>query len=112
VFSRRVCVVCHEVERTEDPLKPWDVHPVALTDTFLTGARFDHAAHRTEECSRCHEAKKSKDSADVLVPPLANCRQCHGDPGASGGLMGTACVDCHGFHTAEKVHYGSAAVAK
>jgi len=105
VFARRVCVECHEVERTEDPLKPWDVHPVALTHTFLTGARFDHVAHRTEECSRCHAAESSKDSADVLIPPLANCRECHGDPGTR-GRMATACVDCHGFHIAKDTFYG------
>ena len=107
VFSRRLCATCHQVKRTEDPAKPWDVEPVALTATFFTGARFDHAAHRTEECSRCHEAGKSKESGDVLVPPLANCRECHGDPGAR-GKMGTACVDCHGFHIANKMRYGAA----
>ncbi len=110
VFSRRVCVVCHEVKRTDDPLKPWDVEKVALTASFLTGARFDHTAHRTEECSRCHTADKSKESADVLVPPLATCRECHGDPGTS-GRMATACVDCHGFHIARKMVYGAPAEA-
>lgn len=106
VFSRRVCVECHEVKRTDDPTKPWDVERVALTASFLTGARFDHGAHRTEDCSRCHAAEKSKDSADVLVPPLATCRECHGDPGAR-GRIGTACVDCHGFHIADETFYGT-----
>jgi len=106
VFSRRVCVECHEVKRTEEAEKPWDVAPVALTASFLTGARFDHAAHRTESCSRCHDAEKSKASADVLVPALGNCRECHGDPGAR-GRMATACVDCHGFHIAKETFYGS-----
>jgi predicted CXXCH cytochrome family protein len=110
VFSRRLCATCHEVKRTDDPALPWTVEPVALTRSFLAGARFDHAAHRTEDCSRCHEAKTSKASADVLVPDLANCRQCHGDPGVrGGGRIGTACVDCHGFHTATKMHFGKAA---
>ena len=111
VFSRRLCATCHQVKRTEDPVKPWDVEPVALTATFLTGARFDHAAHRTEKCGRCHEAKESKDSADVLVPPLANCRECHADPGTR-GRMATACVDCHGFHIAKKTFYGAATEPK
>jgi predicted CXXCH cytochrome family protein len=106
VFSRRVCVECHQVFRTDNPARPWDVERVELTRTFLTGARFDHSAHRTEQCSRCHEAEGSKESADVLVPPLANCRQCHGDPGARGRL-GTACVDCHGFHIAKETFYGT-----
>lgn len=105
VFSRRVCAECHQVHRTEDPAKPWDVEPVELTASFLTGARFDHVAHRTEDCARCHASKDSKESSDVLIPPLANCRECHGDPGAS-GRIGTACVDCHGFHIAKESVFG------
>ncbi len=108
VFSRRVCVECHDVFATENAERPWEIGPVELASSFLTGARFDHAAHRTEKCERCHEARPSKDSADVLVPPLANCRECHGDPGTRGRL-GTACVDCHGFHIAVQQHFGAAA---
>lgn len=106
VFSRRLCATCHVVNRTDDPQQPWDIAPVAMTASFLTGARFDHAAHRTEKCSRCHLAEASKDSADVLVPDLATCRECHGDPGTR-GRMATACVDCHGFHIAKDVFYGA-----
>ena len=107
VFSRRLCSTCHQVRRTDDPARPWDVEPVALTATFLAGARFDHSAHDTEDCARCHDARASKQSADVLVPPLANCRECHADPGTR-GRMGTACVDCHGFHIAKETFYDSA----
>jgi predicted CXXCH cytochrome family protein len=97
VFSRRICTVCHVVGRTEDPAEPWTVAKVRIAETYLSGARFDHRAHASEECSRCHEATTSKASTEVLIPPLANCRECHGDPGVS-GRMATACVDCHGFH--------------
>jgi hypothetical protein len=108
VFTRRLCSTCHQVRRTDDPALPYDIEPVALTASFLTGARFDHGAHDTEDCARCHDARASKQSADVLVPPLANCRECHGDPGAR-GRMGTACVDCHGFHIAKDMFYGAPA---
>lgn len=97
VFERRVCAQCHSVAATDEPERPWDIEPVALTRQFLTGARFDHAAHRSEACERCHDARGSTVSGDVLIPGVANCRGCHGDPGDS-GLTGTACVDCHGFH--------------
>ncbi|MGQ0585866.1 MAG: FHA domain-containing protein [Gammaproteobacteria bacterium] len=111
VFSRRVCVVCHEVVRTDVASRPYDVEKVALTATFFTGARFDHSAHKTESCERCHDANQSKLSTDVLVPPLANCRECHGDPGTRNRL-GTACIDCHGFHMATGVFYGTPAAAE
>ncbi|MGH8443245.1 MAG: FHA domain-containing protein [Nevskiaceae bacterium] len=106
VFARRVCVECHEVVEVDNPSRPWDVAKVAMTSSFLTGARFDHGAHKTETCERCHDARGSKLSADVLVPPLANCRECHGDPGTRNKL-GTACVDCHGFHMAKETFYGT-----
>jgi predicted CXXCH cytochrome family protein len=108
VFARRLCIGCHNVQRSEDPAKPWTVEPVSLAASYLTGARFDHAAHRTEPCARCHAAEKSKDSSDVLIPTLATCRECHGDPGTS-GRMATACVDCHGFHIATKTWFGAPA---
>jgi len=47
----------------------------------------------------------------VLIPPLANCRECHGDPGMRGKL-GTACVDCHGFHIADTLRFGASAEPK
>jgi predicted CXXCH cytochrome family protein len=102
VFERRVCATCHVVTATDDADEPWTVEPVALTQQFLTGARFDHAAHRTEQCESCHEARSSKASSDVLIPAIGNCRACHGDPGDS-ELMGTACIDCHGFHVAGRM---------
>lgn len=105
VFTRRVCVECHEVTPSDHPAQPFDIAPVMLTSRFLTHARFDHVAHRTEACSRCHTAEASKLATDVLIPPLANCRECHSDKGGS-GRVATACVDCHGFHTAQKTIFG------
>lgn len=111
VFERRVCAECHSVERGERPEAPWTIAPVSLTRTFFRAARFDHAEHRTESCDRCHQAESSTESGDVLIPDIANCRQCHGDPGVS-GKTATACVDCHGFHIAERSHFNPPAPGK
>lgn len=108
VFTRRLCSTCHQVVQTGVAAQPYDVEMVMLTAKYLTGASFDHSAHRTEDCSRCHAATSSKSSTDVMVPPLATCRECHGDPGTR-GRMATACVDCHGFHIAEKTFFGAPA---
>lgn len=104
-FGRRICRECHEVQRTNRYEDPWSIAPVARTASFLTSARFDHAAHRTQDCGGCHAAVTSTSSSDVLIPDLASCRGCHGDPGSS-GLVPTACVDCHGFHLATKSAFG------
>lgn len=98
VFERRVCGSCHVVTATPgDADAPYRIDKPALTQRYLTGARFDHAAHRTENCSRCHDAKASKTSADLLLPGVDNCRGCHADQ-STGTRVGTTCVDCHGFH--------------
>jgi predicted CXXCH cytochrome family protein len=106
-IGRRVCRECHEVQRMDRYDDPWSIAPVGRTASFLTGARFDHAAHRAQDCGDCHAAEDSASSADVLIPNLASCRGCHGDSDSS-GLVPTACVGCHGFHIAARARFGQA----
>lgn len=108
VFTRRVCAECHTVTHSGDAAHPWVVTPVRLNTTYLLGARFDHRAHASEQCSRCHQANASKLSSDVMLPGIASCRECHSDPGTL-NRMGSACVDCHGFHTAKHALFGEPA---
>ena len=100
VFDRRVCVYCHVVEKTSDPKLPWSIAPVAPQASALPHARFDHARHRTQKCESCHDAGKSSSASDVLLPGIANCRGCHGDPGST-GLVPSPCSTCHTFHMAQ-----------
>ncbi|MGH8457590.1 MAG: hypothetical protein ACRETE_11425, partial [Stenotrophobium sp.] len=112
VFDRRVCNYCHIVSSTGDPDLPWQIAPVAPQRQLYSGALFDHAAHRMEKCASCHGAAHAKQSADVLLPGIANCRQCHIGPHAKlqvAGSAGTDCLECHRFHTAENTLFGSAA---
>jgi DnaJ-class molecular chaperone len=51
-------------------------------------------------CAGCHDAQSSKQSADILIPDIKNCRQCHGDQ-SSDDLIPNTCIDCHGYHEAE-----------
>lgn len=84
---------------------PWKIMPVHLEEHALNHARFDHAAHATSDCSSCHAAGQSKLSADLLLPELASCRECHGDVGSANQVPST-CTLCHGFHIAEKYSFG------
>ncbi|HSW14241.1 MAG TPA: cytochrome c3 family protein [Solimonas sp.] len=106
-FERRTCHYCHEVQRTDDAAMPWTVAPVNLDEHALDGARFDHAAHRTEDCGSCHAADKSKASAEVLLPELASCRDCHGDADSNTAVP-SGCTMCHGFHIADSHQFGPA----
>jgi len=107
VFERRTCHYCHQVERTRDPLMPWSIAPVMLAEHAMNYARFDHAAHRSEDCASCHAAKDSKASTDLLLPAIAGCRDCHGEVRSNTQVPST-CTMCHGFHIAEKHGYGQA----
>lgn len=109
-FSRSGCVTCHEV--TEHPDKPlrerWRVKPVRLVADWYPNARFDHSVHLTpgasgpdadRACLSCHAADVSDVSADILMPTLESCFDCHGDA-REVGVVKLECTACHGFHQA------------
>lgn len=99
VFKRRVCHTCHEVEAGSGAAQPFRIAPVFLQEHALSGARFSHAAHRGETCESCHDARTSKDSREVLLPSIQDCRSCHGERHES-GVVPSTCTTCHGFHIA------------
>jgi hypothetical protein len=76
----------------------WRLEPVRLTRDWMPLAQFDHASHRTTPCVNCHEGgKRSKASNEVLMPVIAECKQCHG--GAQDDRkLASECVMCHQFH--------------
>jgi hypothetical protein len=130
LIERRTCQDCHfvEVAPHPDPLPngargaegnvplplpragesggegaPWRVLPVLLTTGWMPKAHFDHARHATSlsECDSCHEARKSHEASDVLMPRIAACRECHG--GTEGirtadNRVASSCMLCHAFH--------------
>jgi predicted CXXCH cytochrome family protein len=103
LFERRTCHDCHEISGTGDPDDPWKVEPAELVQAWMPGARFNHARHATalSECGLCHDATRSKSAEDVLMPKIADCRDCHGsgDPHRNPeGLVQSGCILCHGFH--------------
>lgn len=95
LIGTRVCVQCHEVSHEGEE---WTVVKVRLEDTWMPGARFDHAAHKTSECTTCHSnAPKSRTSHDVLMPHIETCRTCHGGP-SEARHVDSDCEMCHRFH--------------
>jgi hypothetical protein len=103
IFERRICGVCHVVSKADREDAPWRIAPVELSEHALSGARFSHAAHRTERCASCHAADQSTQSSDVLLPEIQTCRDCHGGVSEVRAVSST-CVMCHGFHVA-KAHW-------
>jgi hypothetical protein len=110
LFERRACINCHDVQKVESAEIPWRVAPVRLTPTFFINANFSHAAHDTEvtSCDGCHAASASGQAADLLIPGIDNCRECHGSGIAwrnDRGQTPSTCIMCHSFHLAGKGQY-------
>jgi predicted CXXCH cytochrome family protein len=100
LLEKRVCVECHTVTRQPDKVgfDQWQVEPVRLTTVWMPRAEFSHAAHRSSACIDCHRgAPTSRDSTDVLMPAIKNCRTCHGGP-AAGQRVASDCAMCHRLH--------------
>lgn len=107
LIERRTCQDCHVVEVVTGEVAatstPWRVLPVLLTSEWMPKAQFDHARHATtlSECDSCHTARKSHEAADVLMPRIAACRECHsGTEGTrtADDRVASTCMLCHSFH--------------
>lgn len=99
MFERRACATCHVVERIPNQDFAWTVRPVRLSTNWMHASTFPHDQHRNQECGSCHQAEASEQSSDILMPPIATCRECHG--GAQGGQddrVLSTCVACHRYH--------------
>jgi len=101
------CVTCHSVEDVggDNPAERYRVHPVAQQDDWFAYARFDHKAHAEigerfgdAVCVDCHAATDSSSAADVLMPPIEGCFDCHN---ADRSDVAVDCVSCHWFHQDE-----------
>ena len=80
----RACAYCHGST----------VAAPNITREWMPRATFDHAPHLMVTCTSCHDAEKSRETSDVLMPSVATCGTCHApSKGAS-----AECIECHGYH--------------
>jgi hypothetical protein len=105
LFEKRVCIVCHEVTRKmtsgeTGASAQWAIAPAHLATSRLPKARFDHSSHRTGnvKCTDCHAVERSHSSADVPIPDIAKCRECHAGEEPSGNKVVSTCISCHALH--------------
>ena len=118
--SRGICSECHVITDTgaADITRRFAIAPVTLNDHYLPQGRFPHGKHRSFEgktgqaaCLACHGgALTSKAASDVLIPGVANCRQCHGAAPraifADAPKAGASCDTCHAYHDGVNPHPG------
>jgi predicted CXXCH cytochrome family protein len=67
----------------------------ATRDRWFPYSRFGHERHRMLDCTACHDAKNSTTTAQLLMPKLEDCRQCHNR--ATAGVR-SDCLECHTYH--------------
>jgi len=92
------CGECHEITATSDQEVPWRVTPVRINRDWQPGATFVHAKHDTMKCTDCHDKTGSKVSADVAMPTIGKCRECHAGNHPAQGRVASGCDSCHQFH--------------
>ena len=109
-----VCGECHTASFVGGQPK---IAPVAFPIRYMHKGWFDHRPHQTVElrngqvvsgqqaCIACHDATKSSQSSDLLLPALATkagstvmgCRECHGGETTAKDVP-SGCAMCHDFH--------------
>ena len=102
-----VCSDCHAVINTGAPnaAQRYTIAPVTLASHYLPKGRFPHGQHKSYDhktgdaaCITCHKGvTTSKLSTDVLLPPVSQCRDCHGSTKVATNVA-ASCDTCHGFH--------------
>jgi hypothetical protein len=98
VFSKGgACYDCHTVFAPPAGSDNWQVMKVHQTLRYMQKGWFDHDAHKTESCTSCHAADKSKASGDLLLPDLKSCRECHGGQSSNADVP-SSCALCHSYH--------------
>src|SRR5262249_9110256 len=129
--GKTTCGECHYYEQKEGQTKPTAIVPPQVPQIWFKNAKFDHNAHRAVNCQSCHadadalnadgkeNANASTVAADVLIPGIGTCVECHAPPKGTGGVLtqGGArydCAECHLYHRgeADERHYLQGAAAK
>ncbi|MGD0403205.1 MAG: hypothetical protein ABSB66_08410 [Candidatus Acidiferrales bacterium] len=103
---RKTCMQCHALSFPTNQTLPV-VAKSNITVRWFQHAVFNHDEHRLVKCEECHSAaRKSQETADVLLPGIRTCEQCH----HSGSEAAEArCFECHTYHdwSKEKPAQGS-----
>jgi len=93
ILFKQKCQFCHvKNDEAKGPLPQY--LPTRIPVRWLRHSVFDHGVHRPIQCLECHKASTSTQTADVLLPSVSVCRECHR---AVQGAR-TGCVECHVYH--------------
>ncbi|HVC98306.1 MAG TPA: hypothetical protein VND64_31845 [Pirellulales bacterium] len=92
------CRYCHTA--VVETKNGWEVEPPNIPARWLKHGKFRHDSHTLLACTQCHlGVDRSSETTDVLLPGIANCRECHAaSPAGKEGVARTDCAECHDYH--------------
>jgi len=102
------CAYCHQIR--ESDAGNWSVLTPNIPQRWMPMARFSHRSHAMVACQKCHYDSgqgqeplvpdRSSDTADLMMPGIQVCRECHTVSGRNShpGSAASRCVDCHRYH--------------
>jgi nitrate reductase cytochrome c-type subunit len=80
------------------------VAPVRLTRDYFPDVHFSHLAHAVQNdksgdaaCLSCHAVQKSTSSADLFIPNISKCLECHSER-LQKDRVALQCSGCHSYH--------------
>lgn len=87
------CALCHPVQRSGGKVT---ATAPEIPMQWLQHAKFTHGPHVKVACETCHDsARRSTNTADVLMPGRNRCTECHG---LQPGRTASRCTTCHEYH--------------
>jgi len=90
-----LCGECHTPAGGAGSL---EVMPVTQPSRYMIHGWFDHEEHKQEQCTSCHAAAESGSASDLLLPGIAQCRDCHEGESARAAEVPSGCAMCHSYH--------------
>ena len=85
------CAYCHEVTRNG---AEFAVSKAVVPVRWLNKGAFHHRQHQNVSCTTCHNAARSVQTSDILLPSVKTCAACH----RSNAAPGDSCTLCHQYH--------------
>ena len=94
---RKTCKECHTLDMETRPLP--EIAKSNITPRWMPHAEFSHDSHRMMTCESCHaQATSSHETADILLPGIKTCQQCHRAQGPAKEFAEGRCFECHQYH--------------
>ncbi len=98
---RKTCKQCHTLSFSAGDGLP-AVAKSNITTRWFPHADFNHEKHQMLRCVECHPGGlASQETADILIPDIQTCQQCHN---TSSNSAESRCFECHTYHDWTKIN--------